>query len=94
MRKEVYYYADGDPRPYNTEEDALRVEVRNKERYDGWLKNNVDTKLMILKDNLDKAMYIHPSTIATCTFECLQMKALVKVCQAFAEENKKYLDYY
>lgn len=94
MKKVVSYYADGDPRPYDTKEEALRVEARNKEWYDGWLKNNVDTKLMILKDNLDKAMYIHPGTIATCSFQSLQMKALVKVCQAFAEENKEYLNYY
>ncbi len=94
MQKITYFYAEGDNRPYSSEEEALKVEERNKEWREGLINNDPHVKLSKLKDDLDKAMYIHPATMATCTFSSLQVKAMVKVCQTFADVNKEYLNYY
>jgi hypothetical protein len=89
------YFADFGGTPYSSEAECLAAEAKERERQEYWrTHHDPRTKLEQLKAQLDAAMNIDPRTIATCSFDSLQVKGLVRVCQAFAETNKQYLDYY
>jgi hypothetical protein len=94
MRKITTYYAEGYNWPFNSEEDALKKEAELKERQKQWENNSPESKMKELLYNLEQCQCIHPQTIATCSFDCIRIKMMVKVCQAFAEKNKEYLNYY
>jgi hypothetical protein len=95
MRKVITYYADGIiNRGYSTEEEALKAEEQHKKMLESWKKNSSKGKLDKLIFDLQNACIIHPDTIATCPFESLAIKGMVRVCQQFAEENKEYLSHY
>lgn len=89
------YASDLTGRIYGSAEECLAAEGAEMERRAYW-SNNHDpaAKLDKLKSQLDAAMHIAPDTIATCTCDSLRVKAMVTVCQAFAEDNKQYLQYY
>lgn len=95
MKKITTYYADGYNWPFNSEEEALKKETELKEHQKQWFENNSsESKMKELLHNLEQSQYIHPHTLATCTFDSIRIKMMVKVCQAFAEKNKEYLNYY
>lgn len=94
MKKETLYYAEGYSRPFLSEEACLKYEKQQEENIKRWKGNLPSSKLEKLKLDLDKAMYVSPSTIATCTHDSIAIKQLIRVCQKFAEENKEYLNHY
>lgn len=47
-----------------------------------------------LKYQLDECMNVWEGTIATCSFDALRKKRMVKICQDFVENYKVYLTVY
>lgn len=89
------YMTDSSWHVYHDKDQCAAAEEREKAQRAEW-KGRFDpqTKLARLKAELDEAMHIAPGTIATCATTSLQIKAMVRVCQRFADENKEYLNYY
>ncbi len=79
---------------YKTEEEAREKEKEERDRSKAWEANTPDAKLDKLRFDLKDCLFIHPQTMATCSFDAIRIKKMVRVCQKFAEENKVYLDYY
>lgn len=94
MRKVVSYYAEGNALPFSNEEDCRKAEEEFLERAKRWQQETAEAKLDKLKHDLEQASIIPLGTIATCSYTALAIKNLVKVCQAFVEQNKQYLNYY
>lgn len=94
MREVKLYYADNYHRPFNTPEECLKYEEDAKKRNSDYLAYSSQTKFTVLVDKLKEAMYIDPRTTATCSYDALGIKGMVRVCQSFAEEHKHYLNYY
>jgi hypothetical protein len=99
MKEVTLYYADCtngflDSRGFATAAEALAVEKQHREFEERWKENSPETKLEKLISELNQCQIINPETIATCTFDSIRVKAMVRVCQKFAEENKQYLNYY
>lgn len=94
MQKVITYHADGYFHPFATEEEALAYEARMKELWARLADNSSSSKFNLLVAELEAARVIPEGTLATCSYESLAIKAMVKVCQKFVEDNKKFLDYY
>ena len=94
MRQQTLFYAEGYSHPFSNESDCKKYEDDMKESIARWKDNSSKSKFEKLKHDLEQSTYIHPSTIATCSFDAIAIKSMVKVCQKFAEENKEYLNYY
>lgn len=95
--KIIYYPEHGNNHyPFSSKEECLKYEESFRKKELEWKSIIITPKdhLEKLILNLETAMTIPLGTIATCTFESLQIKGMVRVCQEFAEENKKYLSYY
>lgn len=91
----TFYMAEGSNAVYTNPEECRAEEERRKNQQEEWkIRFDSYAKLEKLKTELDEAMLIAPGTIATCTANSLQIKALVRTCQKFVEENKDYLRYY
>lgn len=94
MRKVTQYYVDGYYRGFDTEEEAKKYEDRQKALNAAAESRSPQAVFNLLINDLEKASVIPEGIICTCSFESLQIKAMVKVCQAFAEKYKEYLNYY
>lgn len=95
----VYYPEKGNKNQvFFSKESCEQYEKQEEEREKRWLEhmetNSPFAKLEKLKRDLEMASTIPSGTIATCSYDCLAIKGMVKVCQTFAEDNKKYLSYY
>jgi hypothetical protein len=94
MREVTKYYSEYSSRPFDSRLDCLDFEENYKKRAKEWESKSAASKLDQLRFELSQQVFIPDETIATCTFDALIIKGLVKVCQKFVEENKEYLDYY
>lgn len=94
MREETRYYIEGHSYPFFNKEEAEGAELRAKEAYQRWEDNSAQSKYEKLVHELYNCLYIDENTRATCSFDCLRIKAMVYACQKFAEENKQFLNYY
>lgn len=94
MQKVTKYYAEGYYQPFATEEEALAYEARMKELLARLADNSSSSKFSLLVAELEAAQVIPEGTLATCSYESLAIKAMVKVCQKFVEANKEALNYY
>lgn len=94
MREETLYYVDGIASPFRTKEEAERAEKNQAEQRKLWLQNTPESKLNELCHRLKQCQYVHPSTIATCTYDSIRIKSMIKVCQEFVEKNKEFLNHY
>ncbi len=94
MRKVTKYYADNCFVAFNSEEEAKKYEDERKELEAAAVSRSPQVLLKLLIKDLEEAPMIPEGTIATCSFQSLQLKGMVKVCQAFAEKYKEYLNYY
>lgn len=94
MKEITTYYAEGSSQTFYNKEDALREEGRIREISVMRKLDCPNSKLTVLKIDLENCLYVSPETMATCTFDSLRIKGMVRVCRKFVEENKKYLNYY
>ncbi len=94
MKKVITYYSDYSTVPYNSEEDALKAEACHKKINEEYNKNTAKAKFDKLEFELKECLNVWAGTIATCSFDSISIKGMVRVCQKFAEEHKKFLTYY
>lgn len=94
IKEKTIYYVDGIYYPFYNKEEAERVEEDLKKTFINLKEHSSKHKLEKLILDLKNAEYIPEGTIATCSFDSLGIKNMVKVCQKFAEDHKEYLKYY
>lgn len=92
------YYIDGSIWPFTDKDEAEKAELAHKEKQkewqENWDKHDPRLKLEKLIHELKECMNVWEGTMATCSFDSIRVKGMVRTCQAFAKENKEYLNYY
>lgn len=90
----ILYISDYSSRTFTAKEDCEKFENDLRSKMEEWAKKSAESKLDKLIFELKEESFIPIGTIATCSYESLAIKRMVKVCQKFVEENKEYLNNY
>lgn len=92
------YYIEGSSFPFTNKDEAEKAELLHKEREKEWQanynQNNPALKLEKLIHELKECQNVWEGTICTCSYDVIRIKAMVRVCQEFADQHKEYLNYY
>lgn len=95
----VYFPSKGNQfQSFNSKEACERYEKEQEELEKKWEENrkNFDPNLIRqeLISEIEKCSTVPIGTIATCSYDALSIKGMVKACQDFVEKYKEYLGYY